>query len=260
LLTLLKRGKISFLLLGGGSNVLASDALVHKPVVRLSSPYFRKIRSHGFALTVGSGVTLAKVLAYAYRHGLSGIEFLAGIPGTVGGALAMNAGITEKGNNNKVTVQSIGDTVQDVTVMDKNGSIKTLLRTEIQFGYRHSSVSRYIILSCTLRLASADKKRIREKIADYRAYRRKTQNAVWRSAGCIFKNPSGQSAGKLIDLCRLKGTRIGGARICEKHANFIINTGNAKARDVLGLMNLMQKKVKARFGVTLEPEVVVWKN
>jgi UDP-N-acetylmuramate dehydrogenase len=142
--------------------------------------------------------------------------------------------------------------------MDKKGCIKILSRKEAQFGYRSSGLERYIIISALLKLTRKQKKNINKKIRQYLGYRKLTQDYSFPSAGCVFKNPPGYAAGKLIDLCGLKGKRIGCAHISRKHANFILNTGRARASDVLKLMHCIRKKVKKEFGVSLKPEIRIW--
>jgi UDP-N-acetylmuramate dehydrogenase len=251
LLNLVKKYRIPFFVIGSGSNILVNDKGIAGIVLRLNSSYFKKISFHNNQLNVGSSVLLNKLVLFTQDHGLSGAEFLAGIPGTVGGALVMNAGVSGK-------VKSIGDLVEDVTVMDYDGNIKTLQKKEIEFGYRESGLSKYIILSTRLRLVRKSKKEIKRRIKKYLDYRRTTQDLSHPSAGCIFKNPAGYSAGRLIDLCGLKGKRIGDACISLKHANFIINLGHSKASNVLRLMDLVEKKVKDRFNITLRPEIKIW--
>lgn len=250
LLGRLKRYKIPFRIIGSGSNILAADKPLRLAIVHLGSPYFRKLRLQGNYLQANSGAWLAQILRFAQKKGFSGFEFMAGIPGTLGGALSMNAGVPGK---------NIEDLVVDVEVMDYNNRIKTLKKKEIKFGYRKSSLSKYIILGARLKLNKGPCLVIKKKIRRHLDYRRLTQDVSGPSAGCVFRNPQGASAGRLIDLCGLKGKARGKAVISTKHANFIINTGEAEAGDVLKLMALIKKKVKAEFNVTLEPEIKIWK-
>ncbi|MEI6631700.1 MAG: UDP-N-acetylmuramate dehydrogenase [bacterium] len=260
LLNLLKRGKMPFLLIGAGSKILASDKGFRGVVISLDSPYFKEIRCRGNYLEAGGAVKLGKLLSVARKHGLSGAEFLAGIPATIGGALAMNAGISQRTKDAKIKTRDISQLVTEVTVMDYNGDIKRLKRKEINFGYRRGSLSKYIILSASLRLRKKDRERIAESMKEYLDYRKRTQDPSWLSAGCVFKNPKGYSAGRLIDLCSLKGKKIGGAGISIRHANIIINTGGAKAGDILRLMVLISEKVRLKFNIELEPEIKIWQN
>lgn len=250
LLSLLKRRKIPILALGAGSNILASDKDIDAAIIRLSSPYFKGVKFKGSFVEAGSGLMLNQLLLASKRRGLSGAEFLAGIPGTVGGALIMNAGLKE---------ESIADIVESVTVIDYNGGVKTLPKTGIKFEYRQSSLSKYIIVSAVIKLAKKDKRDIADRIAQYLTRRRLSQDLSYPSAGCVFKNPRGYSAGQLIDLCGLKGRRSGGACVSRRHANFILNKGNAKAKDVFALMDLIGKEVRSKFKIKLEPEIKIWR-
>jgi UDP-N-acetylmuramate dehydrogenase len=251
LLNLLKRYKIPFLVMGVGSNILVCDKGIEGAVLKLNSPYFKKVEFKDSRIEVGPGVLLNQVLVLAEELGLSGLEFLAGIPGTVGGALIMNAGAQG---------ECISDLVENVTVMDYNGKIKALNKRNIKFDYRKSNLAKYIILSTHLRLARKNRQEIKDSINKYITYRKLTQDLSKPSAGCIFKNPKGcsYSAGQLIDLCGLKGKRIGDACVSLKHANFIVNLKNAKAREVSKLMGLIINKVKSKFNITLKPEIKIW--
>lgn len=246
-----RKYKLSLFVIGAGSNILIRDKGIDGVVLQLSSPYFREFIFNGKHLKAGSGVMLSQLLNATEKQGLSGLEFLAGIPATVGGALIMNAGISGKSKN-------IGSLVENVTVMNYNGNIKLLKKQALRFGYRTSNLSKYIILNARLNLFKKDKQTVKNRIAEYINYRKVTQDISKPSAGCIFKNPKMTSAGRLIDLCGLKGKRIGGACISKRHANFILNLGNARASDVLRLMNLIIKRVKNKFNVTLEPEIKIW--
>ncbi len=251
LLKLLKKHKVHFLIIGEGSNILAGDKKIEKAVIHLNSPYFKKISFKKDSVEIGSGYLLSQFIAHAARKGFSGYEFLVGIPGTIGGALSMNAG----GGKDK---PAIADLVEKVSVMDYNSNIKTLRKKGLRFGYRKSNLTKFIILSVQLKLIKSNKRTVQDKIKEYLNYRRLTQGGWSVSAGCVFKNPPELSSGKLIDLCGLKGKRIGSARIWGKHANFIINEGKAKAGDVLRLIALVKKEVKNKFKINLEPEIKIW--
>lgn len=252
LLNLLKRYKISFLIIGAGSNILVSDKGIAGAVIHLNSPYFKKIFFKADFIEVRAGCYLSEFISAAKERSLSGGEFLSGIPGTVGGALIMNAGQSRKG-------KGIGDLVESVTVMDDAGVVKTLFKKNLRFTYRRSNLSKYIILSAGIRLVKKNKQEIHNRIKEYLSYRRDSQELILPSAGCIFKNPACVSAGKLIDLCGLKDTRIGSAGISLKHANFIVNMGNADAESVLRLMRLIKKQIKAKFNIDLKPEIKIWR-
>lgn len=258
LLNLSKEYKIQLLLLGAGSNILAGDAGIDALVVKLNSAYFKSIKFKDAFVEIGSAALLNHLVFQTQAYGLSGAEFLAGIPGTAGGALVMNAGISERIKGRRPRAKGIGDIVEAVTVMDYDGNIRTLDRSEIKFEYRRSNLSKYIILSACLKLKSRNKRKIKDKINGYLERRRISHDLSYPSAGCVFKNPSGYSAGELIDLCGLKERRVGDACISGKHANFILNLRSAKAKDVFTLMGLMKKEVEDKFNITLEPEIKIW--
>jgi len=245
-----KRVGIPVFILGAGSNILVSDSGLDGLVIKLSGKTFKWIHRKGVCLEAGGALKLNQIILYAKNHGLSGLEFLAGIPGTLAGALAGNAGAWGK---------SIGAQVKDVRVLGYNGKLKLLKAKELKFAYRKSNLSHCVIISAKLKLRKQDKHRVALNIREYLLGRNKTQANHLPSAGCIFKNPDKYTAGRLIDACGLKGELKGGAVISSAHANFILNKGKAKSKDVLFLMDLMQKKVKARFKVNLEPEIRIWR-
>lgn len=249
LLICAKRYRIPLSVIGAGSNILAGDKELRRIVARLGGD-FKKFSFCGTAMRCGSGLGLNQALLAGQRRGLAGLEFLAGVPGTIGGALVSNAGAWGR---------SIGDAVEQVRVMGRSGRIKVLHKKDIKFSYRSSGLEKYIILDAVFRLKRTASAQIREKISQYLKQRHAAQDNSRPNAGCVFKNPSGGvSAGRLIDLCGLKGRRIGGAVISLRHANFILNSGGAHARDVLALMRLAKNKVKNKFGITLEPEIKIW--
>lgn len=251
LLGRLKRYKIPFLVLGAGTNILVSDKGVRKAVIRLSSPDFTRLTRKGNYVEAGAGCFLARFISFTKKQGLGGNEFLSGIPGTIGGALTMNAGGGRRGS-------AFGDLVKSASVMDYNGKIKTLNRKKLRFGYRESNIRRCIVLSAKLKLESKKAKEIDNNLKGYVRLRSESQDLSRPCAGSIFKNPSSEPAGRLIELCGLKGRMLGGAGISMKHANFILNLRNARFADVSELMGLIKRKVRDRFGITLEPEVEIW--
>ncbi|RJO65625.1 MAG: UDP-N-acetylmuramate dehydrogenase [Candidatus Omnitrophota bacterium] len=250
LLRLLRRNKISFHVLGMGSNVLVRDRGFNGAVVRLHAPGFKKITFGSNYVIAGSGVSLVRLLLGCYQEGFSGLEFLTGIPGTTGGALVMNAGIKEK---------CIADALESVTVMDKNGSIKTIVNKDARFSYRSSCLKKFVVLDGRFRVRRRPRLLIKKRMDELRAWRHRNQDYSFPSAGCVFKNPVNDSAGRLIDACGLKGVIIGGAAVSLLHANFIVNRGKASAADVLKLMLLMKTQVKRRFSITLTPEIEIWR-
>lgn len=247
----LKKDKIPFRVLGLGSNTLVCDKGVRGAVIHLGSPCFKRISVQNNFVDAGAGSYLNKLIRLAAKQGLAGLEFLSGIPGTVGGALIMNAGRTRE-------FPGFGGLVESVTIVDYRGSIRILKKKDLKFGYRKSNLSKYIILSVRIKLIKKNKTKIQGDISRYIRYRKNSQDLSHPSAGCIFKNPPASSAGRLIDLCGLKERRIGDAVVSGKHANFIVNDGDAKALDILRLMNLIRKEVKKKFNLNLEPEVEIW--
>ncbi|PIU40593.1 MAG: hypothetical protein COT00_00890, partial [Candidatus Omnitrophica bacterium CG07_land_8_20_14_0_80_50_8] len=237
-------------ILGAGSNVLAPDEGVRGTVLALTSPYFREIRLDKGTLAARAGVPHAIFIQQAIRQGLGGAEFLIGIPGCIGGALAMNAGSHG---------QSIASLVQSMTVMDYSGFESVIKKEAMSFGYRSSGIRDAIILEGHFSLVSSKREAVQRKLDQYSDYRQVTQDLKYPSAGCMFKNPkeSNCSSGKLIEDAGLKGRRIGNAQVSLKHANFIINLGGASSRDITDLIEEVKKTVKQKFQVTLETEVKI---
>lgn len=236
-------------LVGNGSNLLVRDKGIRGLVIKLGS-MLRDIKVSGNVLTFGSGVSLAQASKKAAELGLSGMEFAVGIPGSIGGAVYMNAGAYD-GEMAKV--------VKSVRVMDAAGEVSELSAGELDFGYRHSALqgSGKIVTSVTVELAAGDKQSIAEKMADFSNRRITKQPLELPSAGSMFKRPPGYFAGTLIDQTGLKGYTVGGAQVSTKHAGFVVNIGGATAADVLQLISDVQAKVFAAHGVHLEPEVLV---
>ncbi len=250
-LSFARNKRIPVFILGSGSNILVSDSGVKGLVIKLGGKYFKDLRSSGSSVTAGSGVKLSRLILFAKTKGLSGLEFAAGIPGTVGGSLPGNAGAWGK---------SIGDLVEVVCVLGYNGRQKLLSARQLRFSYRKSNLNKYIIVWAKFKLRKENKGVIAAEIKRYILQRTRSQSHCLPNAGCIFKNPGGsRGAGMLIDLCALKGKRKGQAVISAIHANFILNSGNAKSRDVLFLMDLMRSKVKSKFGINLAPEIKLWR-
>lgn len=237
--------KIPFLIFGGGSNILFSDQGFRGLAIRMEN---KEIKINDGKVLVAAGVSLNELVKLTAENSLGGLEFLAGIYGTVGGAIVGNAGAWQ---------QNIGDQVKRVRILDKNNQFKWLNQKECQFAYRQSRFkkNKAIILEVEFELEKGDKKEIKEKIKENLTKRGGQPQEP--SAGSIFINPKPKSAGDLIEKCDLKGKRIGNAQISEKHANFIINLGGAKAADVLELIALAQKKVGEKFKITLQPEIII---
>jgi UDP-N-acetylmuramate dehydrogenase len=240
---------IPIYVLGLGANLLVGDQGVPGAVFRLSEDYWRRIEFGKDSCEVGAGVDMQKLLVKCVRQGKAGIECLAGIPGTVGGGVRMNAG---------GKFGDIGAVVQRATVMDTNGNIYERTRDDLVFEYRHTNISAKFILDATLELDDDDPDRILKKTKEIWMYKRNSQPLNSKNAGCIFKNPRGLSAGALIDQAGLKGTRVGGAEVSTKHANFLIAQDGCTATDVHNLIKLIKDKVYERNEIVLETEVQIW--
>jgi UDP-N-acetylmuramate dehydrogenase len=251
---LARENGVRVLVLGRGSNILVADGMVKGLVVCLDGPAFSGIQRFGTAVVAGAGVPLARLLSCCRRWGLGGLEFLTGIPGTVGGACALNAGVTVRGAQ-----KAIGDCIECVWVLDYNNTVRLVEARALAFSYRTARLGSAIVLAARFGLRRRACAAIAKDIAGFRARRMRSQDWRLPSAGCVFKNPSGDSAGRLIDSCGLKGRRIGGAVISAKHANFILNTGTASCADVLALMRLARQQVQRRYRIRLEPEIRLWK-
>jgi UDP-N-acetylmuramate dehydrogenase len=219
-------------------------------VFRFSDDHWRRVRVEvGGNVHVGAGVDMQKLLVRTVRGGLSGLECLAGIPGTVGGGIRMNAG---------GKFGDIGAVVSRVTVMDTSGTVYDRTRDDLVFEYRHTNIAARFILEATLELEEDDPERIMRKTKEIWMFKRNSQPLNTKNAGCIFKNPRGLSAGALIDQAGLKGLRIGGAEVSAKHANFIIAHAGCTATDVHALMKALREKVFEKNEILLETEVQVW--
>ncbi len=236
--------------IGNGSKLLVSDSGISGLTIKISGNFDNSSIS-GNKLIAGAGCHLSRLISLATCHALRGLEFAAGIPGTLGGAIAMNAG-TSSG--------SISDVVSKVEAFNiDSGSLMTLSNGECNFKYRDSVFRQdsLIITSAELLLSNGDKENIQKTISDLLKKRADSQPLDKPNAGSIFKNPDGYSAAKLIDSAGLKGARIGQAQISDRHANFIVNLGNATAKDVITLVNLIQSEIKSRYGVSLNLELVM---
>jgi len=235
-------------LLGRGSNLLVRDGGVRGAVVCLAHPAFGSVAVEGERLRCGAGARLKQVAVAACHAGLGGLEFLEGIPGSVGGALRMNAGAMRR---------RMFDVVEQVRFMDYHGRVEERNGAEVKAGYRGCAFFReHIALGAVLRGCPAPREEIQRCMAAFNEKRRAIQPPQ-PSAGCVFKNPPELPAGRLIDQLGLKGTRVGGAMVSPVHANFIVNDGAATARDVLALIGLIQERVRAARGAELEMEVEV---
>ena len=236
----------NYIVLGNGSNVLVGDKGFRGVVLHMGKR-FSNIVVDGTTIKAQAGAMLSVVSAA--KHSLTGLEFAAGIPGTIGGAIVMNAGAYD-GEMKQV--------VQSVTVLSENGEVMVLSNENMNFGYRTSVIKKrpFIVLETELVLQEGNVSEIEAKMADFNERRRSKQPLEFPSAGSTFKRPEGNFAGKLIMDAGLRGFRIGGAQVSEKHCGFIINQGNATAADISELMDEVTERVKERFFVTLEPEVI----
>lgn len=238
---------LKVLALGKGSNILACDEGFQGVVIRLDSD-FNRVRIQNCIVEAESGITLSALAKKVADKGLSGLEFASGIPGTLGGAVYMNAGAY--GGEMK-------DILQEVTVLDMTGQLRHMDRTEMDFGYRKSILQykSWIMVRAILQLEERDPAAVKARMQELKEQRNLKQPMDMPSAGSVFKRPEGHFAGGLIEQAGLKGSRIGGAMVSPKHAGFIVNTGDATAKDVVNLIRHIQKTVRDQFGVELTPEV-----
>lgn len=251
-------------IVGDGANLLVDDEGVGELVVSLAGDAAWSIDAKHGLVTAAAGTNLPKLINACVREGLAGLEVLAGIPASVGGALVMNAG---------GGFGQIADVVERVHGFDRAGSPVTITRNEIDFAYRHSGLEPLLLTRAELRLTPGDQKAIRARQVEIMAYKSESQPMAANSAGCVWKNPTlaadmrdigaagtRVSAGMLIDRAGLKGLGVGGASISPRHANFVVTQGHACARHVIDLMRETRARVFDAFGVRLEPEVVIWRR
>lgn len=243
---LCKENNTPYFIIGNGSNLLVKDGGVRGVVIKLSS--LKNIRVEDETIIAESGVQLSDVSKAALASSLTGIEFACGIPGSVGGAVFMNAGAYDG---------EMSNVVSKVVVLDNNCEVIELDKDELELGYRTSIIMQkgYVVLSVELKLKKGTQEEIDNKILDLTKKREEKQPLEYPSAGSTFKRPAGYFTGKLIQDSGLKGYSIGGAAVSEKHAGFIINRSNATAKDILNLIQHVQKTIKENYGVDLQPEV-----
>jgi UDP-N-acetylmuramate dehydrogenase len=240
---------IPIYVLGLGANLLVGDQGVSGAVFRLEEEHWRTVRFEGNLVHAGAGVDMQKLIVRTVRQGLAGIECLAGIPGTIGGGVRMNAG---------GKFGDIGAVVKTVQVMDVEGTAFERTKDDLVFDYRSTNIAAKFILGATLELDEDDPERIMKRMKEVWMFKRNSQPLNTKNAGCIFKNPRGLSAGALIDQAGLKGMRVGNAEVSDKHANFIIAHPGCKADDVLKLVKIIQEKVWEKNEIHLESEVKIW--
>ncbi len=236
-------------ILGSGSNLLVRDEGVQGAVIRVVEPLLSAVSIDGTSLTAGAGTLLSHVVAEAVRSGLGGVEHLVGIPGTIAGAIVGNSG---------GRAGDIGQLVTSVQVLTQDGQVTTRRGDELSFSYRRSSIQDLLVLSATLKLTKDDSEELTRRMRKNWIMKKSTQPLADQSAGCIFRNPRGLSAGALIEQCGLKGMTVGKARISERHANFIVTEAGATSRGVEQLISRIQKAVAEKFAVDLELEIKVW--
>lgn len=236
-------------ILGRGANLLVNDAGVPDVVIHLSSPFWQRYSFTENGVVAAAGANIARVAIDSVRRGMAGLERMAGIPGSVGGCVRMNAG--GRGG-------AIGEIVRRIRVMDRTGEIRVLSGDALRFGYRHCDLGDGIVLSAELALEPDDPTVTRKRYDELWQYKRNTQPLHLHSAGCIFRNPVGHAAGALIDQAGLKGAFVGRAQVSPRHANFIVAKDGARAQDVLDLIRRIQETVHERYDVALDLEVEVW--
>ncbi|WP_272699304.1 UDP-N-acetylmuramate dehydrogenase [Desulfovibrio sp. Fe33] len=251
----LSREALPPFVIGAGSNLLAGDGPLELALVRVADcPGPERVERDGSTIIVrcGAGLRLPGLLGWAQKAGFSGMEGMTGIPGTVGGAMAMNAG--------SYGVE-IGELITRVRVWTPSGGLVWLNRSQCAFGYRSFSLTdlpgKFLVWEVELALGDSEPKAVRSAMRDVYRKKKATQPVTARSAGCVFKNPPEQSAGRLLDKAGMKGARLGGMAFSEIHANFLVNLGSGTAADALELMEMGRKRVEELFGTTLEPEVIV---
>lgn len=246
-LGLCRQHNVPYSFIGNGSNLLVGDKGIRGVVIEMTEP-MGNIEVHGTRITAQAGAMLSKIANTAASNGLGGMEFAAGIPGSVGGAVVMNAGAY--GGEMK-------DIIERVYVLDENGAQLELDRTALDLSYRHSCIpdKKYIVTKVVLELVPRNEAEIRSEMKELNEKRAEKQPLQYPSAGSTFKRPEGYFAGKLIMDAGLRGYQVGGAQVSEKHCGFVINKGDATAADICQLMQDVSDKVQAQFGVVLEPEV-----
>ncbi len=240
---------VPFRVLGSGCNLLVRDEGVRGVVLRLVEPAFTQVTVEGRRISAGTGAAMSALISQAARHGLAGLETLVGIPGTVGGALRFNAG-NRSGD--------MGQFVRQVEVMDTRGAVQVRDRDELRFGEHASNLDDPVLLSVDFALESDTPDAIVKRMRKAWIVRKAAQPLSFQSAGRIFKNPRGLNAAALIEQAGLARTRVGGAEVSDRDANYIVVQPGATARDVLRLMDLVRSKVHERFNILLEQELTVW--
>ncbi|WP_437187661.1 UDP-N-acetylmuramate dehydrogenase [Planctomicrobium sp. SH668] len=236
-------------MIGGGSNLLIRDEGVSGLIIKLTGDAFTGVQIEGTTVRAGGATSLSNVISQSVSEGLAGLETLVGIPGTIGGAVKGNAG----GRHGE-----IGGLVKSVDVMTSRGERFSRSGDELTFGYRFSSINELVILSVELELKQGDIDEITRRMRQLWITKKASQPFSFQSAGCIFKNPRGLSAGALIEQSGLKGTKVGNAEVSDRHANFIVTHAEATSADVLNLIDLIRSRVNEKHGIELETEIAIW--
>ena len=249
ILNLCKEKNIALTIIGNGSNILVSDEGIRGIVLKIEINIFELDVEKAY-LKVGSGVKLAYIAQKCLKQEFAGFEFASGIPGTIGGAIRMNAGAHGR---------EMKDVVKTITYMDRNGEIHKIQKEQAKFEYRKSLFTKkdYIILEVEMQLEQGKTEEIQSKMIEYANYRKEKQPIEYPSAGSTFKRGEDFITAKLIDDCGLKGYQIGGAQISEKHAGFIINKENATAKDVIKLMEYTKEQIYNKYGKVIEAEIEI---
>lgn len=250
LIKFLRDSNIIYYILGNGTNILVSDKGVHGCVVYIGKN-FSNVKVKDNIIEAEAGATLSEIAKIALNHNLTGFEELSGIPGTIGGAVSMNAGAYGK---------EMRDVVLSANAIVDTGRVAKLTKEKLSFSYRTSSIQEknYVVTSVVITLQRGKKEEILEKMQKYKELRWKNQPLEYKSAGSTFKRPEGGFASKLIQDSNLKGERIGDAMVSEKHAGFIVNMGNATSSDIYKLIEKVKQTVKVYFAINLEPEIKFW--
>jgi UDP-N-acetylmuramate dehydrogenase len=244
-----RENEIPLYVLGAGANLLVDDAGVKGAVIHLAQGEFGRVDLGGAGVRAAAGADMGKLVLRCVREGLGGLEGLTGIPGSVGGCVRMNAG---------GAFGDIGNSVESVQVMNEAGEVFTRHHDDLAFAYRSTNITSKFILGAEFRLEEDDPQRILSQVKQIWIYKKNTQPLGKRNAGCVFKNPRGLSAGALIDRAGLKGRRVGGAYVSDKHANFLLADEGATTADFLKLINVVREEVYKKSEVYLELEVEVW--
>ena len=245
-----KKNNIKYYILGNGSDVFATDKGFNGIIIKIAK-YFSDIKRDGNFVTATSGVGMPRLSMYCYNEGLKGLEFACGIPGTIGGGVRMNAGAYGS---------QMDLVVYQTKYLDEKGNIKTLSKEDHEFRYRHSYFAdhpEYIIIETTFKLEEGNKEEIKAIMDKNNAARREKQPLEYASSGSTFKRPEGYFVGKIIEESNLKGYHVGDAEVSTKHGGFVVNKGKASAKDVMDVIEHVQKVIKENYGIDLETEVII---